>query len=72
MYRADRRLYLTADKTRVVEHDDPAAAFLLVGAGCELDMATARRYGLVEAKAISAPVETKAIQAAQNKSRKRK
>ena len=48
-YRADRRLYLTADKQRVVEHDSPDAAFLLAGKGGEIPMEDAKRFGLVEA-----------------------
>lgn len=45
-YKSEKRLYLTADKTRVVEEGDPAAASLLINAGGELDDATAERYGL--------------------------
>jgi hypothetical protein len=45
-YTSDRRLFTTADRSRVVEEDDPEAAFLLVGEGGELDDATAERYGL--------------------------
>lgn len=45
------RLYLTADKLSVVKEGDPLAAFLLVGAGCEIDVDTAKRYGLDFSKA---------------------
>jgi hypothetical protein len=59
-----KRLYLTSDRSRVVEENDPDAAFLLVGAGCELNDTIARQYGLldVQAKAIKAAPENKAIE----------
>ena len=44
----DRRLYLTADATRVVEEGDPEAAILLCPAGGEVPHATATRYGLLK------------------------
>lgn len=44
-FTSDRRLYLTADD-EVVEDGDERAATLLVGAGGEVDDATAKRYGL--------------------------
>ena len=62
---SEKRLYLTSDRSRVVDENSPDAAFLLVGAGCELNDAVARQYGLVdapEAKAIEAPPANKAIQ----------
>ena len=43
---ADRRLYLTADRERVVEEGDPDAAFLFVTPGKEVSDADAERYGL--------------------------
>jgi hypothetical protein len=46
--RMDRRLYLTQDKSRVVEDGDPEAATLLCAAGGEVPHATAVRYGLVK------------------------
>lgn len=33
---ADRRLYVTENRERVVEEGDPAAAFLLAGEGCRI------------------------------------
>ena len=45
-WKADRRLYLNADKTKVVEEGDPAARFLLVGKGQTLPSAVAMHYGL--------------------------
>lgn len=44
---ADRRLYLTADKKRVVEQGDPDAAFLLANPGQDIPKATAKRYGII-------------------------
>jgi len=43
---SDRRLYLTADRSSVVEEGDPGAAYLLVGEGGEVSTAVARQYGL--------------------------
>lgn len=62
MYEADRRLWLTADKERVVEDGDPEAAFLLASKGTEIDDAEAERYGLTKAKA-PAPDKAKAAPA---------
>ena len=62
---ADRRLYLTADKRSVAEHDSPEAAFLLVGKGGEIPMGDARRYGLVKEAVVA---ETKEVQLEENKS----
>lgn len=42
---SERRLYLTEDE-RVVEADHPEAFRLLVGKGCELPDAVARRHGI--------------------------
>ena len=60
MYRATTTLWLTADRTQVVPDGDPAARYLLVAAGGELDDATAAAYGLTAAtKQIAAPPATK-------------
>src|SRR5215210_4354171 len=45
-YIASRRLWLTADKSRIVEDGDPAAAFLLCGAGAAVSAEDVARYGL--------------------------
>lgn len=37
MVRVDRRLWLTADRTRLVEDGDPEAAFLWAAPGDEVD-----------------------------------
>ena len=69
---ADRRLYLTADKTRLVEEGDPRGAFLYCSPGLEVDEEELRRLGgaklegeakvVPEAKAIQEPPENKAIE----------
>lgn len=43
---ADRRLYLAADRTTVVEEGDRRAAFLLAGQGSEIPAAEVERLGL--------------------------
>lgn len=43
---SDRRLFLSQDKARVVEADDPQAAFLLAGEGCEIMPDDVERFGL--------------------------
>jgi enoyl-CoA hydratase/carnithine racemase len=45
---ANRRLFLSADRSRVVEENDPDAAFLLATVGDELSDAEAHRLGLLE------------------------
>lgn len=44
---ADRRLWLTADRARVVEDGDPEARFLFCGPGRRISPADAEKYGLV-------------------------
>lgn len=46
--RADRRLYLTVDKSRIVEEGDPAAAWLFAGVGQPILPAEIARYRLGE------------------------
>lgn len=43
---ADRNLYLTADRSRVVEEDDLDQRSLLVGRDCELSEPDADAYGI--------------------------
>ena len=43
---SDRRLYVTADGSRVVEEGDPDGAFLLVGAGSEIRHDVAEKHKL--------------------------
>lgn len=45
---AQERLYLTADRSRVVRENDRAARFLLVGVGGTISAADVERYGLVD------------------------
>lgn len=59
----DRRLWLNADRTKVVEDGDPEAAFLLGNEGTEIPDDEAKRLG-VKAKSASA---NKAKQAPSNK-----
>lgn len=44
---ADRRLFLTADKTRVVEEGDAEAAYLFATPGSPIALEDATRYGLL-------------------------
>ena len=72
---APRRLYLTADHSRVVDGESAEAAFLLVGEGGQIPLEEARQYGLLaEAKAIElgdqvdgAVIEDKAVKPAASK-----
>lgn len=59
MFEADRRLWLNADRTEVVEDGDPAAAFLLASPGTEVSDADAEKYGL-KAKPAAANKAAKA------------
>jgi len=75
MWISPRRLFLTADRERVVEDGDVEARFLLVGKGGEMPMAEAERYGLLkpkaEVKAVEGPPEDKAMPPPKNKAAKR-
>lgn len=48
IYRIPRRLYWTADKSRLVEHGDVEAAFLAYPAGESISLLEAQRNGLIE------------------------
>lgn len=48
-FKTDRRLCVTADRSRVVEEQDPEAAFLLIKAGGMISAADVDRYGLTKA-----------------------
>jgi hypothetical protein len=80
MFTLDRKLWLTADKERVVEDGHPDAAFLLGSAGTVIAEAEAERLGLKTApktalKAAEAPqeepAEEKQAAAPANKARKK-
>ena len=63
---SDRRIYLNADKTKVLEHDDPEARWLLAGEGVEVDAETVKQYNLRrldegDEKAVEAVPENKAV-----------
>lgn len=47
---ADRRLCVTADRSRVVEERDPAAAYLLAAAGSVISAEDVGRYQLARAE----------------------
>jgi len=64
-YFPGHRLWLTADKSRLVEDDDPDAATLFCGPRDGISEADAERFGLKakpppEDKAVKAPPEDKA------------
>lgn len=59
-FTSDRRIWLTADKSKVVEDGDPAAAFLLVGEGGQLSDEEAEQYGLTEKAKPAQPNKAKA------------
>ena len=44
---ADRRLWLTADKSRAVEDGDPTSAFLLIAPGQGMSRAQAEQLGVI-------------------------
>lgn len=50
MQRAQERLYLTADKGRVVREGDPKAAFLYAALGDEIPENAAEKFGLVDGR----------------------
>ncbi len=55
---ADRRLWLTADKSEAVEDGDPKSAFLLVAPGQSMSRARAQELGVIpQAKVESEPEE---------------
>lgn len=65
MFTSTKRLYLTADKAKVVEEGDPEAAFLLVGEGGQIPQEEAEKYGLTKA---AESAETKAVKPKADKS----
>lgn len=65
----DRKLWLTADRSALVEDGDEAAAFLWATPGDEVSAEDAALVGYAPVKAVSAPAN-KAVKKAPNKSRK--
>jgi hypothetical protein len=65
-YLVTERLFVNADKSKIVPEDSPEAAFLLATPGKRLSAQEAAKYGLKaksaapENKAKAAPEETKA------------
>jgi hypothetical protein len=57
---ADRRLYINAANTRLVEDGDPSAAFLLAGEGGRIAKGDVQRLGLelMDGRVVQAPLET--------------
>lgn len=49
---ADRRIYLDETETKLVEHGDPAAAYLLVGEGCEVHPNDVKKFGIREKNGV--------------------
>jgi hypothetical protein len=60
-FKADRRLYHNADKSKVLEEGDPEAATLAIAEGQEVSDAEAKRLGLdkVSTKQVKGPPEDK-------------
>lgn len=48
LFEVTERLWLTADRTRVVKDGDAQAAYLLAAPGRQITREDAERYGLVE------------------------
>lgn len=65
-YTSKHRLFLTADRARVVRADDPEAAFLFVGAGGQVSDADAARYGLKDLNDAAPAYDAKADHAARH------
>jgi hypothetical protein len=60
-FKSEKALYLNADKTKVLEEGDAEAAFLLVGAGSEIEDAEAAKYGLGSQAKSATKAEDKAV-----------
>ncbi len=65
--KSDRKLYLTRDRSKVVEKGDVAGVTLLVAQGVAIDAATARKYGLtsVDGKVVLPAEEPEATEPAE-------
>lgn len=60
-YRVPARLYWVADRSRLVRHGDPEAAFLAFPAGAELSIEEARRFRLLDT--VDTPVTPEKLRA---------
>ena len=65
---SDRRIYLNADKSKVVEGDSPEAAHLFAVEGDDVSDEDAKRYGLKFDTKAQKPAENKAEQPDADKS----
>ena len=60
----EERLFLTADRERIVAEDDPEAAFLFASPSDRVSVEDAVRYGLIKGKAkAEVPAEAPAAEA---------
>lgn len=60
--RADKHYYVNADRSRIVDRDDPSAAYLLAAEGDDISAEDVKRYGLDKPKAkAEKPAESKAV-----------
>jgi hypothetical protein len=57
VYKAAKRLWVNAERDKVVEEGDPDAAFLLLAEGQEMPDEEAKKYGLGGEKAVRAEVQ---------------
>lgn len=71
-YTVDRHLYLTEDKSKVVEEDDPSGRWLWATPGMQVPLGEAERLGAVKANSETESVEAPAKRRtpAQNKQRR--
>lgn len=60
-YRSDKRLYVNADRSKVVDEGSAEAAYLLVTEGGELPDEDAKRYDLTGKKAAVAEPEPEPV-----------
>lgn len=70
-YISDRRLYLTADKSKVVEEGDLEARFLYATEGTRIPAADAIRFGLVKSEKAAPKSEDKAAPKSADKAKKK-
>lgn len=54
------RLYLTADKSKLVREGDTSAAFLFAAPGTEIPASAVERFGLVDGRLLDATLPTEA------------
>lgn len=71
-FKVTERLYLNADKTKVVKEGSPDAAFLYATPGKEIPAEEAERYGLTSSRKAAEKSEDKKAAAPANKARTRK